>query len=300
LTPEALLLSGTQRYSSTSGDSYCNFPTEIRLERIVTVEAKNDRLANSLKIFSATSNSHTIVLHLKCRDDHGGTHSYDLIPSDAQQQNNEWAGGNQDAMRDFAEALKYAVALREHQLISAEGRKSGNRASPVRDPSTGIEIEPPVLPDAAAGDPAGAPKSAGLYKAQMCLSDICHMVTLWPVSPVDPARLRVDDDVLSALLIDVPHKDIAAVKIRQQVVELRNPTPGQIAVRVPLPLISPGTPRVYRMCLQIRFKGGKQSNHCFISDLASCRLDVPCEEGMDGGSHILELERQVKSALGTH
>ena len=97
LTPEALLLSGTQRYSSTSGDSYCNFPTEIRLERIVTVEAKNDRLANSLKIFSATSNSHTIVLHLKYRDDHGGTHSYDLIPSDAQQQNNEWAGGNQDA-----------------------------------------------------------------------------------------------------------------------------------------------------------------------------------------------------------
>jgi len=301
LTSDALLLSGRQVYSNASGNSsgYCTFPSEIRLDRIIAVEAKSGGLVNSLKIFSASSKSHTLALRLEYHDDSGGKHSYDLIPSDARQQNNEWFGGNEEAMRGFAEGLKYAVALREQQLLSAGTRGSNRKASPVRDPITGNEIEPPTLPDAVDAHSDAPPDGSSFYKAQMCLSDICHPVTVWPVSPVDPARLRVVDDVTNAFLIDVTRKDIAAVNIRQQVVERRNPTPGQITVRVPLPLISPGAPKVYRMCLQIRVEGRKQANQCFISDLASCRLDAPCEEGMDGGRHMVELERQLKSALGT-
>lgn len=306
LTTDALLLSGTQKYSSASGSSgYCIFPAEIRLERILAVEAKNDPLVNGLKIFSATSHSSTILLHLEYRDDHGGTHSYNLIPSDAEQWNNEWSGGDADAVREFAESLKYAAALRAQQLRSAAGPRSDNRASPVRDPITGDEIEPPdarsaVLPDASAGDSEGAPKGAAIYKAQLCLANTCRVVTVWPVSPVDPTRLRVVDDLTSNLLIDVPHKDISAVKTRQHTVELSNPPPGQIvALSVPFPFGSAGAPRVYQVCLRIRFKNDKQINQCFISDLASCHVGVPCQEGMDGGRHMLELERQIKNALGT-
>jgi hypothetical protein len=123
LTADSVLLTGPQQYS-VSGNvmGNCVFPSEIPLERIVKVEAKPEGLASELKLFSATSNSFKILkLHLEYRDIRGGIHRYDFIPGDAQQSGNVWSGGNQEAMRNFAVAVKDAANLRAQQLKTAAG-----------------------------------------------------------------------------------------------------------------------------------------------------------------------------------
>jgi len=304
LTSDALLLSGPQQYATTSGvSSYCIFPARIPLERIDAVEARPDRLANGLKIFSNTSNSHTMLLHLEYRDDKGRKHGFDFIPADAQQSNNEWSGGDGGAVREFTATAKYTATLRVQQLSSALDPKSDIEATPTRNPITGEEIKPPDVKEnvesaAGVGGPDKGLEAPVFYKAQMCWPTTCRMVTVWPVSPADPARLRVADDATKNLLVDIPREDISKINVRQQVVELKTPTPGQVTLTIPMPLIPPQAPKVYQMCLRVPSKGRKQINQCFISDLASCHLDVPCEEGSDGGRHVLELESRINRAIG--
>ena len=304
LTSDALLLSGPQQYSTTSGvPSYCIFPGRIALERIDAFEAKQSGFGHRMRIFSNTSNSYTMLLHLTYRDDKGRKHEFDFIPADAKQWNNEWSGGDGDAVRDFAATVKYTATLRAQELSSTPDAKPSIEAIPTRNPITGEEIKPPDVKEGvesgtrADGSDKGGDRPA-FYKAQMCGPTSCRMVTVWPVSPADPARLQVEEDATKNVIVDIPRKDISKINVRQQVVELKTPTPGQVTLTIPLPLISPKAPKVYQICLRVPEKGTKQINQCFISDLASCRLDVPCQEGSDGGRHVLELESRINSVIG--
>jgi hypothetical protein len=303
LTPKALLLTGTQEFPVGEGAmGYCVFPAQIPLERIIKVEAKREGLASGLKLFSATSNSYNIVkLHLEYHDERGGTHSLDFIPGDAQQSNNAWSGGNSEAVRSFAEAAKYAADLRTQQIKAASAPPVPEQVAPVLvDPDTGKKVE---MPDSA-NDAENAVTADGnlqtsavpvLYKAQMPWADTIHRVNVWPISPVDHSRLRVQDADTGNLLIDIPLERINRVKVRQHVVELTIPTPGVITIP-----LGPGYgPKVYELCLRMYTVGTKEVTNCVISDQAQCARGAQCQEGLDGGRNILSLEEGVNKAIAS-
>jgi hypothetical protein len=117
------------------------------------------------------------------------------------------------------------------QLNSTPDVKYAIESAPTRNPITGEEIRPPdVRADAESGTGTdGSGKSAevpAFSKAQMCGPTTCRMVTIWPVSPTDPARLRVSDDATKNLVVDIPRNDISKIQVRQQVIELKTSTPG--------------------------------------------------------------------------
>ena len=296
LTDSALLLSGSRQYHTLSGiPAYCIYPSEIRLEQIVKVEVRANTLMNGLKLFSTASHVHTVLLHLEYREARGGTHSYDFIPSDAQQWNNEWTGGDAAAIKDFAATIKHAIELWSKQEDAAG--KIAASAHPLGDhPSTDKETATPTRMGIT---PLVSSRStvSEFFRAQMCSPTACRSVTVWPISPVDSRRLLVVDDATSNILVDVPRESISSLKVRQHAVEPRTPTPGQIGLTLPMPFTPPRSPRVYQMCLEARLSGEKRVKQCLISDLASCHLDVPCEEGSDGGRHLLELERQIMATM---
>jgi hypothetical protein len=305
LTGDAIDLSGSQHYAANSGvASYCIFPARIPLERIDTVEAKSDRFVNGLKIFSNTSNSHTILLHLDYRDDKGRKHGFDFISADARQWNNEWLGGDENAVRGFAAKVKSVATQRVRQSKSPPGNITEGNSIDARSPMAAQGIKRPDTNKAvqSGSGVVGLERSVETpvsYKAQMCWPTTCREVTVWPISPSDPTRLRVADDATGNLLVDIPRKEISKMTVRQQVIELRTPTPNQITLTLSAPFAHSQGPKVYQMCFRVPSQKGKQIFQCFISDLASCRLDAPCQEGQDGGRHILDLETRIKSANGT-
>ena len=270
-------------------------PAQIPLDRIDTIEAKPSGFVSKMKLFSNTSNSRTMLLHLEYRDDRGRPHGYDFIPADAQQSNNDWAGGDSEAMRNFATIVKYASTLRAQQLNAPPDSNTATEATPAKNPITGEEIKPPAIAGGATSTES-VPGAPAFYKAQVCWQTACNAVTVWPVSPADPSRLRVVDDATQNLLVDIPRMEISKVTVRQKAVELRTPTPNQLTVTIPMPFSPPQAPKVYQLCLRVPYRNGKQISQCFISDLAACRLDVPCQEGSDGGRDVLELESSIKGA----
>jgi hypothetical protein len=302
LTPKALLLTGTQEFPVGEGVmGYCVFPAQIPLERIIKVEAKREGLTSGLKLFSATSNSYNIVkLHLEYRDEHGGTHSLDFIPGDAQQSNNAWSGGNSEAVRSFAEAVKYASDLRTQQIKAASAPPVPVQAPlVVMDPDTGKKVE---MPDSASDAENTVPEAnsrasavSAFYKAQLLWSNGVYLVNVWPISPVDHSRLRVEVVDTGNVVIDVPLERFNQVKVRQHVVELTIPTPGVIT----LPLGPGYGPKVYELCLSMYTVGTKQQTNCFISDQAQCARGAQCQEGPDGGRNILSLEEEVNKAIAS-
>jgi hypothetical protein len=307
LTAESLLLTGPQQYP-VSGNvmGYCVFPAEIPLERIVKVEAKPEGLASGLKLFSATSNSFKILkLHLDYLDDRGRMHSFDFIPGDAQQSNNEWLGGNQEAVKDFAVTVKYAADLRVQELKAASAPSAPIITAPdLVDPDTGEKLDTPdsvsemtniAANTSAAGSVPLTPAAPVSYKAQMPWSDLVHQVDVWPISPVDHARLRVEDKETGNPLIDVPLERIVRVDVRQRRVNLIAPTPGVITLS-----LDPGYgPKVYELCLHMITVGTKQVTNCFVSDLAQCVRGAQCQEGSDGGRNILSLEDEINKAIAS-
>jgi len=303
LTANALLLTGPQQYS-VSGTvlGYCVFPAEIPLENLVKVEAKPEGFASGLKLFSATSNSFKLLkLHLEYRDIRGGMHRVDFIPGDAQQSNNEWSGGSEEAVKDFAMAVKYAADLRVQQLKVAAAPRTPIRTAPALvDPDTGENLETPestsemenAAPDAMATD--GAPQSLAapiIFNAQMPWGDLVHQVDVWPISPVDHSRLRVEDKETRNLLIDIPLENIIRVDVRQRRVNLILPTPGVIT----LSLDPRYGPKVYELCLHMNTEGTK----CLISDQAQCVRGGHCQEGGDGGRNLLSLEKEINNAIAS-
>ncbi len=307
LTANALLLNGSQQFTNASGivGGYCIFPAEIPLESIVNVQAvPGNRFVDAVKLFSIGSHVESTLFHLEYRDDRGRAHTIDFIPADAQQVYNEWSGGDQDAVKQFAADVKSAINLRLGQLHpTAPTSNAPPEASPT-DPVTGEAIAPPDsknVPPANGVEPNTElpPPTPRFFRAQMCWPSTCRRVTVWPISPADAGRLRVIDDATGNLLVDMPRVDISKVQVKRKTIVLRPPPPpGQMIITWQMPTLGPAqAPKVYELCFHTQPQGGKGVTQCFISDLAACGLNRACQEGSDSGRHVLDMEKQIGSAM---
>jgi hypothetical protein len=166
------------------------------------------------------------------------------------------------------------------------------------DPDTGEELETPdsanemenIAPNAAAGSIPQSPAVPVHFKAQMPWADLAHQVDVWPISPVDHSRLRVEDKETGNLLIDIPLENIIRVDVRQRIVELTVPTPGVITIP-----LGPGYgPKVYELCLHMNTVGTK-----IVTNLAQCVRGAQCQEGGDGGRNILSLGNEINKAIAS-
>jgi hypothetical protein len=160
-------------------------------------------------------------------------------------------------------------------------------------PDSANEMENVAVNSSAVGSIPQTLVASVSFKAQMPWWDLVHQVDVWPVSPVDHTRLRVEDKETGNLLIDIPLERIVRVDVRQRRVNLILPTPGVITSS-----LDPGYgPKVYELCLHMNTVGTKKVTNCLISDLAQCVRGAQCQEGGDGGRNILSLANEINKAI---
>lgn len=262
LTPEAILIHANQAYRDNAGYTrYCTFPVEIPLEQIVTIEAKRGS-ATLLGIQRLTK------LHLEFKDEKGKQHHYDFLSQNAVQNNNEWFEGSDGGndLRNFAQSAQNAITARAADLK--------------RFPSAETHPE--------------------LKKTQFAVLTIGK-------SGLSPATVSFrSEGALNTLHIawqgtddkdDISLDEILSIEAKQRRLSLKSDDPDVIfETNVGIPY----GPKLYVLELAVKQGTGKPFIYRIASDEAVCNGTDPCQDGQDGGEHLLELAQAIKDTMGVH